>query len=358
MAYFVSDDLFFVFDRQHLVVWDYRAHRQFVVNKDYVDALLCIAACESIEHIDPAIIADLLHGQLIFNAESKQGVNQWNWDLLSKIYHIGTEDVAIYADGEVDFAKHYLAHCSGTLNSSDYRAFNDKRGVALIELPSPQIDLLADQSFLSVLQKRKTSRQFNGEPCDLQRLSTLLFAAFGLFHGEQWHDIKAQGLQQVGNHKTSPASGGLHSEEIYLTVYQVEGLVPGIYYYRPQDHRLALIREGDFEAEVIAINYQQTFSQGLSFGIYLCSQLDRIWWKYKHSRAYRVTLLDLGHLSQTTLLVATALGLHTWMTAAFVDSKVHELLNFTQSCEKAFFYLGFGYGANCALPKDIISACQ
>jgi SagB-type dehydrogenase family enzyme len=45
-------------------------------------------------------------------------------------------------------------------------------------------------------------------------------------------------------------------------------------------------------------------------------------WKYGHSHAYRVLLLDAGHLGQTFHLVCTAMGLGPFTTAALDGSAV------------------------------------
>ena len=50
----------------------------------------------------------------------------------------------------------------------------------------------------------------------------------------------------------------------------------------------------------------------------------RTMWKYQHVRAYRVVLLDAGHLCQTFCLVATWLGLAPFCTAALKDTLIEK----------------------------------
>jgi SagB-type dehydrogenase family enzyme len=50
----------------------------------------------------------------------------------------------------------------------------------------------------------------------------------------------------------------------------------------------------------------------------------RTMWKYHHARAYRVVLLDAGHLCQTFCLVATWLGLAPFCTAALKDTLIEK----------------------------------
>ena len=48
----------------------------------------------------------------------------------------------------------------------------------------------------------------------------------------------------------------------------------------------------------------------------------RTMWKYHHPRAYRVVLLDAGHLGQTFCLTATRMGLAPFSTAALKDTLI------------------------------------
>jgi SagB-type dehydrogenase family enzyme len=77
-------------------------------------------------------------------------------------------------------------------------------------------------------------------------------------------------------------------------------------------------------------------------------------WKYPHSRAYRVALFDAGHLSQTVQLVATALGLRTWITAAFYDNELNDLLALDGGGnEHALLVVGLGTGDVDAIDRDM-----
>jgi len=53
---------------------------------------------------------------------------------------------------------------------------------------------------------------------------------------------------------------------------------------------------------------------------------ERSMWKYPNSHAYRVLLLDAGHLGQTFHLVCTQLGLAPFTTAATDDLAIEETL--------------------------------
>jgi hypothetical protein len=68
-------------------------------------------------------------------------------------------------------------------------------------------------------------------------------------------------------------------------------------------------------------------------------------WKYNYARAYRVVLLDAGHLCQTFCLVATWLGLAPFCTAALKDTLIEEDLGIDGISESALYVAGVGLPA-------------
>ena len=62
-----------------------------------------------------------------------------------------------------------------------------------------------------------------------------------------------------------------------------------------------------------------------------------------HARAYRVVLLDAGHLCQTFCLVATWLGLAPFCTAAMNDTLIEDDLKIDGISESALYVAGVGF---------------
>jgi SagB-type dehydrogenase family enzyme len=68
----------------------------------------------------------------------------------------------------------------------------------------------------------------------------------------------------------------------------------------------------------------------------------RTQWKYPASRAYRVVLIDAGHICQTFCLVATWLGLAPFCTMALADSKIEYDLGIDGVTESIIYAAGVG----------------
>ena len=77
--------------------------------------------------------------------------------------------------------------------------------------------------------------------------------------------------------------------------------------------------------------------------VLMTARFDRLFWKYRrHAKAWRVVHLDVGHLSQTTYLSATELGLGCFVTAAINDRVVDEALGLAPLREATIALVGFG----------------
>ena len=178
----------------------------------------------------------------------------------------------------------------------------------------------------------------------------MLYVTFGFI--QKWNDVLDSELQVTGLfRRTSPSGGSLHPTDGYLLVKNVTGLKSGIYFYDSQNHHL--IYQNSLPDDFLFSQYLigQFWADKLPFGVFCVSDFSMIWSKYPDARALRVGFMDVGHLSQTFLLSATALGLNTWLTGAFEDNKVHQLLNLPFDYHAPLLFLGAGKGNNNPIPS-------
>ncbi len=346
--YFINPYLFFFIKEGVIVCWDYKNHQQFELTTEYFLRLVEFAnKSDVISKVDN----ELIEAKLISSTEKDI---EWKWDILSKIFHIGTQNIPFFKPHEnYDLViQDYMQFCeeaSVTAPSMD----TNKNGIK-IELPPPNFSLFSKKDFWSVLKERKTCRSFDGSAISLEQIATLLFATFGRVHSE-WSDLKNLGLSELSFRKTSPSAGGLHSSEAYLIALNISGLDYGIYHY--QSHTHSLIKIDELKGEKIplgALLMEQHFSERLSAGIFITARLEKNWHKYHHSRGYNHVLLDIGHLSQTFQLCSTAMDLHAWLTGGFLDDEVSELLKIKSSTEYPFFFVGVGHGDGNSLSQEML----
>ncbi|MBM3468406.1 MAG: SagB/ThcOx family dehydrogenase [Alphaproteobacteria bacterium] len=344
----LNTDLFFLLKDQDIILWDYKNHQQFTLSLAYFERLVTHSRgnVEELNEIDQSLLNE---GILLSEAPP---VPIWQWDKLSYIFHIGTRNVVEDSHETIeDWVAQYVSDCETAVQIMPPKMLIRREG-AFSSLPTPDLSYLNQHSFLDILKGRQTIRNFNGSPVSREILSTLLFVTFGLFHGP-WAELSDAGLREVGMRKTSASGGGLHPNEAYVSIHNVEGVKPGIYHYDVERHALVLINDAINDDNISALCMGQPFGRGIAFGVFLVAYFGKIWWKYPHSRGYRVVLLDAGHLSQTFQLVASSLGVLTWMTANIHDVNVSSLLKLEGVHQSPLHFLGTGYGEKSGIYSGV-----
>jgi len=284
--------------------------------------------------------------------EADAAFRDQHWHGLAATWHAASRWDGIDAAGEVEEA--------GLLTAEGLRqAYGPpppvvhERGVAeeRIGLPRAMRTPLDD-----VLDARATCRNFDtAAPLPLPQLAQVLERAFGArgqVHGADDFDVLK---------KTSPSGGALHPTECYLIARHIDGLARGLYHYRPVDHALqplplddALVladagRHADAKGmdaldflAWIAVGGQQWFADAHALCV-LAPRFVRNYWKYRnHPKAYRVCILDVGHLSQTLLLSATELGLGSYVTAAINEVDLERAFGLTHWRDGPLAVCGIG----------------
>jgi SagB-type dehydrogenase family enzyme len=214
--------------------------------------------------------------------------------------------------------------------------FKRSTGADPIRLPVPEIQ--AD-TFFKTLHARRTHREFAKTPVSLESVSNLLQTTWGV---QGFVDTNVFGKLP---YKTSPSGGARHPIEVYLVALRVKGLDRGIYHYQAKDNLLTKItgkasarRASDYCAG------QPYFGEAAALFV-MTAVFARTMWKYGRARAYRVVLLDTGHLGQTFCLTATRLGLAPFTTAALKDSLIEKDLGIDGISESVMYVAGVGVPA-------------
>jgi SagB-type dehydrogenase family enzyme len=258
----------------------------------------------------------------------ERAMEQWaNWNPAAGFFHFSTKDLP-FAEGEA----HALEFLSNKLATHPVppltKTYRRRPSVALPALASPD-------SFSRILLARRTWRKFGHQPLPLAALSTLMNLTFG---AQRFMDLGAAGSAML---RTSPSAGARNPLEAYVVVRHVSGVSPGIYHYAPVEHRLVRIRDGSRSTIERHLPGQSWYGQA-SLLVLITAIFARTEWKYPSARAYRDVLLEAGHFCQTFCLVATALGLAPFCTAALADSVIERDLGLDGVTESIVYACGVG----------------
>lgn len=331
-----------------LIFWNIESHRQYELTGDHLQRFTSL-----IDNIDlfsntNPIDQALYEAEIIVDdmATSKS----WGWDDLSRLFHLGTKNIPYKntPTDEATWAMAYLNHCNAALQEAppfDSDTLTSTPGVILVK-PTTHT------SVSKTLMRRSTSRIFSNQRIPLNHLSDILFYSLGFIEARTLPD-STELPDCLRRRRCSPSGGGLNATNGFVYVQNVEGLDAGIYHYDPIQHSLHL--RSRTLPELGTLLSGQHFINTLPFGIFLTSSFDKLWWKYKHSRAYRMALIEVGHISQTFQLAATDLGLDTWLTGTFEECKIEPLINTNNPAEQILFFVGAGYGKGESTPRELAS---
>ena len=264
-------------------------------------------------------------------AQDSRLAREWSPWLPAGSFHFSTKDV-LYIRGNWSTGR------LKTILPKTHppKIFKNVRG-AKKRLPS--LRGFPDSEFIRVLNARRTHRQFAKQKLDLETVSQLLSLTWGVTRYAESH-VFGKLL-----YKTSPSGGARHPVEVYLMSLRVRGLRPGLYHYHSGHHYLTRLSSRVTRNSAWLYCARQNYVKNAAALFLMTAVFPRTMWKYRNPRAYRVVLLDAGHLCQTFCLVATWLGLAPFCTAALKDTLIEKDLGIDGIRESVIYVAGVGLPA-------------
>jgi len=261
--------------------------------------------------------------------DAERALDGWGrWNPAAGFFHFSTKDHEYTPD--LAHAERLLRRQARTVPMPP--AVKRYTSARTVSLPPPR----TDGEFPRVLLARRTWRQFSPRPLDLNSLATLLGLTWGV---QRWVAVRGQGRVAL---KTSPSGGARHPIEVYVLARRVAGLARGLYHYASDAHALELLAAGGRSRQLASFLPRQNWYGSANALMLMTAVLPRVQWRYKFARAYRVVLLDAGHICQTFCLVATWLGLAPFCTAALADSHIEKALGIDGVTETVVYAAGVG----------------
>ncbi|MGI8671084.1 MAG: SagB family peptide dehydrogenase [Luteitalea sp.] len=262
------------------------------------------------------------------------GEDAWRvWSPVARLFHLATRDVTFAGAARPGpaTADTAAAVTPAPVASAPSPTLPDPGG-AEVALAAPVLP----RTLREALRLRRTHRQFAPGGVPLQDLATLLGVTFGV---QAWARIRDHAPLPL---KTSPSGGARHSLEAYVWARQVDDLAPGLYHYRPDRHVLSRLDGRHGPDAVTAWLPSQDGYQNAPVIVAMVSVLARVSWRYRSARAYRVILIEAGHLAQTFCLCAAALDLAPFCTAALADSVIEQGLGLDGHAQPVCYVVGAG----------------
>jgi SagB-type dehydrogenase family enzyme len=323
-------------DEDGLVVENYYTHKAYVVDPAAIGFLDLFTKwrhaadipLEARDQIRPFERLGLLLREGTSAAEQDAKLQSvWRHWLPHGSFHFATKDTAF-----LSFNRAVKYNQSLTAQSPPPAKFKNYPKAPKIPLPAAA----ADAEFPRMLLARRTHRRYSSKNLSLDQVSKLLYYTWGVtgtVNSASFGPLPA---------KTSPSGGSRHPVEVYLLALRVDGVAPGLYHYDCRRHRLELLRAGDFSRQAGDYCAGQKWVSEAGAVFLMTAVFPRSMWKYRIPRAYRVVLLDAGHLGQTFCLVATWLGLAPFSTGALHDTRIEADLGLDGITESVVFATAAG----------------
>lgn len=204
----------------------------------------------------------------------------------------------------------------------------------LFQLPQPHVS--GEISIEETMNNRRSRRDYKNMPLDGQHLSQILWAAYGITKPMEEPAFLRGGL------KTAPSAGARYPLDIYVVAGNVKKLIPGVYKFQPQGHRLIKVMDNDLRAELCKAGLDQLMIKEAPASLVYTATFERNTSKYGDRGRERYVCMDLGHSAENVYLQVEALGLGTCAIGAFTDAKVSALLQLPDS-EEPLYIMPLGH---------------
>ncbi|MDD1701760.1 MAG: SagB/ThcOx family dehydrogenase [Methanoregula sp.] len=215
---------------------------------------------------------------------------------------------------------------TGTLQKTA-AALQDTPAIAInqsIALPAP--DHTAAKTLDTVLENRRSVRQYGNSALTLQQVSKILWAG--------------QGITNVTSGKrTAPSAMATYPLTLYLAAQNVSGLPQGVYAYQPGDHSLVMYENAPGMSALLQAQGQKSALTAPATIVIVANYTP--FEKFGSDMAIQSTSLEAGHVAQNILLMATELDLSGVPMTGFNATAVESTLGLDKN-HHAIYTIAFG----------------
>ncbi|GGC52657.1 SagB family peptide dehydrogenase [Hoyosella rhizosphaerae] len=340
-----------LFWRDGNLIWDdYLHHRQFALTPESVGLLRWFSSWRDIDTIgEPgelhrAIAERLVEEKVLIREDSVEHkeevrlLTQWrDWGPSTRYHHFAsrTDESVSYLDPVTDHET-FAAKAGRTPPPEVVKSFPNQP-ITVTTPDTKDLSKWPRPALVDALFARRSTRRFSPEAVPLDMLGTLIDIAAG--------PIDIIENEETGSviRKTSPSAGARSPIELYLHVNKVHGLQSGVYHYAASRGGLERIRRPARPALLQRAVGEQSWLAEAPVLLVYTAVLERSRWRFSSMRAYRDILIELGHLSQTVLLTATAMGLGSVVATAVSDSLIEQIIGVDPISEPVLAVTGLGF---------------
>ena len=200
--------------------------------------------------------------------------------------------------------------------AGQYRPRIATRGAPLKTVQLAEPKLKGQVSLEEALARRRTVRQFTGQPLKPTEIAQLAWAGQGVTEPQK-------GL------RTAPSAGGLYPIDLYFATQD------GLFVYRPQGHALEQILEQDVRGMLSAAGSMQEALVQAGCDIIVAGSARKLSAQFRDD-AKKYMLLEAGHIAQNIQLQAVCLDLGSVTIGGFDTKEVSRICRLPKEIEPIY----------------------
>jgi SagB-type dehydrogenase family enzyme len=267
---------------------------------------------------------------------------EWEWGATAGVFHFGIHDTVYVAPETI------RAHVEARMATTAEIEVFDRAAPSALAMRVPE----RGDGLLRALFRRRSRRSFADADMPLAALAECLFAGFAIVG---FAAVDAHGGERLPL-GPCPSGGARHPFEAYVCAYHVAGLEPGVYRYTGIDHSLSRVHERPPPDPPRLLGGQTWFANAGAL-VLLVAHFQRTQRKYPHPGAFRVVLLEAGHIAQNVLVTAAAHELAATPTCAVSDRLLEETCGLDPITQAVVHVVALGARGDVTSPADF-PACE
>lgn len=336
-----------LFESKSPVVYNYLNHELFECSldclfllaqlADWVDRITLLELCGRFDSQSLALaIRQLIElGCVVVEGTEEAGRDEefersWLWGPIAGLYHFGTSRLDFLP---IEKADAILRERAKTEPSPKLYTTNENLRL-VINLPNPD----ARSEPFSSLARRRTNRIMLNRTITLAEISECLLFSLGITG-----ILENPGICDLPL-KMTPSGGARNPYEAYVCTRKVRGVAPGTYHYSSFEHNLGLV-SAEVPPPFPLLLANQLWTSTAAAVVFLVANFDRPMWKYRDPGAYRVVLIEAGHIAQNIMIVAAKRRLVANPTCAITQALTEKTLGIHRLTDAVVYAIVLGVPA-------------
>jgi SagB-type dehydrogenase family enzyme len=279
-----------------------------------------LKSIEQLVNVNAIIIENSQESEL-----DKQYESKWEWGTVAGLHHFLVKEMDYLT---IEEGYEWLISRAKQKNQPDQFQINNGD---IISLPYPQMN----GELFEIMLKRRSERKFTDNPLPQQAISDILFTGFGI---TAMVDDDELGWLPL---KMTPSGGARNPFEGYIAIKNVNGLAQGFYHYDGVNKNLEMVCSSLPSRSQILGNQEWADEAGAV--IFLVANFERTMWKYPNPAAYRIVLIEAGHIAQNMMLAAVKHNLVSAPTSAISNSQAEGILKLDKISASIVYSLSLGF---------------